>query len=779
MRIHHHWLLLLLFGSVGSVIAQDRTGGVQPGQSELIVPGLRLSTSLQRPNTPENQMPIFLEGRDMKTDGKDQVTLTGGAAVRRQDSVLKADQITYNKSTSEIDALGGARLVRDGNIITGPSIRFNIDKDTGQIEHPNFWMSNGGAGVGSTAEIYSRSRFSLTDVTYSGCPCPEPAWYIQSDRVDIDFDENEGVARNGVLYFKNVPILASPYLTFPVKKERKSGFLIPTFGGTSTTGFDYTQPYYINLAPNYDATVQLRAMTQRGAQLGGEFRYLNPGFSGQVAGTYLPRDLQTGTDRWLYSAQHFQSFGAGFWGNVNLNRVSDPNYFKDFSTIAVNQAPTVYLPNSGSTGWSNKYWNASATYLTWQTLQDANTLSLAAPQYNKVPELTFNGARLNFAGFDSQMDNTATWFQKPLGPNGQRLGPDGQRFMSYSQISYPIVRPGWYITPKIGLHMTQYETEWFQTSYGQPSNSRAVPIMSIDSGMTFERDASFFGKAATQTLEPRAYYLRVPYRDQNQFPVYDTTLADFNFSQAFQENIYAGWDRISNANQLTLALTTRWLDAESGFDRTSLSIAQRLYFEDQYVTLPGEVPRTDTKSEFLIGATSALTDTLSLGSTFQYNPYQSTWDRIQIGTRWRPKRLATLSASYRYQRPPPPGSTYQPQGQDQISLSFQWPITNKWYSVGRIDYSLLDQPSTLSKPGVTQAILGVEYKGDCCWTGRVVFQRFQVNVEKVNTAVFFQLELAGLGSLGSSPLGMLGKSIPGYENITSPIPNVSKFERYE
>ena len=256
-------------------------------------------------------------------------------------------------------------------------------------------------------------------------------------------------------------------------------------------------------------------------------------------------------------------------------------------------------------------------------------------------------------------------------------------------------------------------------------------------------------------------------------------MADFNFSQAFQENIYAGWDRISNANQLTLALTTRWLDAESGFDRTSLSIAQRLYFEDQYVTLPGEVPRTDTKSEFLIGATSALTDTLSLGSTFQYNPYQSTWDRIQIGTRWRPKRLATLSASYRYQRPPPPGSTYQPQGQDQISLSFQWPITNKWYSVGRIDYSLLDQPSTLSKPGVTQAILGVEYKGDCCWTGRVVFQRFQVNVEKVNTAVFFQLELAGLGSLGSSPLGMLGKSIPGYENITSPIPNVSKFERYE
>ena len=778
MRIHC-WLLLLLFGGVGPVLAQDRTDSAQPPKSELIVPGLKLSTSLQRPATPENQMPVFLEGQEMKTLDKDRVNLSGGAAVRRQDSVLKADSITYNKASAEVEAVGGARLIRDGNVITGPSIRFNIDKDTGKIDHPNFWMSNGGSGVGSTADIYSKSRFSVTDMTYSACPCPEPSWYIQSDKVDIDYDENEGIARNAVLYFKSVPILASPYLTFPVKKERKSGFLIPTFGITSNTGFDYTQPYYFNLAPNYDATVQLRAMTKRGAQLGGEFRYLGQGYSGQVAGTYLPRDMETGTDRWLYSAQHFQSFGAGFWGNVNLNRVSDPNYFKDFSTIAVNQAPTVYLPNSAATGWANKYWNASATYLTFQTLQDPNTLSLTVPQYNKVPEFTFNGARFNFAGLDMQMDNTATWFQKPLGQNGQRLGPDGQRFMSYSQLTYPIVRPGWYVTPKIGLHMTQYETEWFQNTYGQPSNSRVLPIMSVDTGMTFERDASFFGKSAIQTLEPRAYYLRVPYQNQDQFPVYDTTLADFNFSQIFYENIYAGWDRISNANQLTLALTTRWLDSDTGFDRTSLSIGQRLYFEDQYVTLPGEVPRTDTKSEFLIGATSALTDTLSLGTTLQYNPYQSNWDRVQVGARWRPKRLATLSASYRYQRPPPPGATYQPQGQEQVSLSFQWPLTNKWYSVGRVDYSLLDQPSTQSKPGVTQAILGLEYKGDCCWTGRVIFQRFQVNVEKVNTAVFFQLELAGLGSLGTSPMGMLGKSIPGYENITPPIPNVSKFERYE
>jgi LPS-assembly protein len=341
------------------------------------------------------------------------------------------------------------------------------------------------------------------------------------------------------------------------------------------------------------------------------------------------------------------------------------------------------------------------------------------------------------------------------------------------------------------MSLAQYQTNWYgleeRYGYGQPSNSRMLPIMSVDSGMTFERDATFFGKSALQTLEPRAYYLRVPYRDQSQFPVYDTTLADFSFSSAFQENIYAGSDRIANANQATFALTTRWLDANTGFERLQLGIAQQYYFEDQQVTLPGEVPRTNTRSQFLFGGNAALTDTLNLSSLVQYNPYASQISRAQVTTRWRPQRLATLAVSYRYQANPSPLSLYQPQGQNQVSTAFQWPLTKKWYSIGRVDYSLnnalapsiIDPNQMLAVPKVTQAVLGLEYKGDCCWSARVVFQRYVVSVDQTNTGVFFQLELGGLGNLGQNPMGVIGRSIPDYQPINPPIPGVSKFERYE
>jgi LPS-assembly protein len=309
--------------------------------------------------------------------------------------------------------------------------------------------------------------------------------------------------------------------------------------------------------------------------------------------------------------------------------------------------------------------------------------------------------------------------------------------------------------------------------------------MSLDTGLIFERDTSLFGKASIQTLEPRLYYLYVPYRDQSKMPVYDTSLADFSFSQAFEENIYTGgWDRISNANQLTAALTSRWLDANTGFERMSLAVAQRLYFADQKVTLPGETPRENVRSDFLVGASAALTDSLTTEVAAQYNPYDSNWSRGLVSARWSPQRLTTVALSYRYQRDPQPGVSYQPQGQNQVSLAVQWPFSKRWYGVGRVDYSLRSGSSstianTTEEPRVTQAIAGLEYKGDCCWVGRVVYQRYAVSAADTNSAVFLQLELTGLGSLGTDPMNLLNRSIPGYSRITPPVPTGTTFERYE
>jgi len=780
--------------------------------TSVTVPGLRLSSGLREPTQRGGDLPTFLEGTRANGESAGHVVLTGDAQVRRRDAVLKADRIDYAQETGELDATGNVRLRRDANLLTGSRLSYNVETETGSVDGAQFWLgANAGSGSAERIKLYSRSRMRLTKVIYTGCDCPEPAWEIRASRVDLDMDENEGVAKNGVLYFKGVPILASPYLTFPIRDARKSGLLVPTYGTTSSSGFEFSTPYYLNLAPNYDATITPRYLARRGVQAAGEFRYLGQNFQGEFSGTYLARDRQLGVKRWLYSSRHAQNLGAGFYADWNVSGTSDNDYFRDFSTLGLNEASTTYLAREGRLGWEGRYARGFARLYRSQTLFEDDALS-RIPQYDKMPEVVLAGARYDWHGLDVEVDGTATWFRPLIGEQqvgglwqDRRFGPDGQRMVLYPSVAWPIVRPGWYVKPKVGVHLAHYNTQWYAgnarntadyntqyaTIYGSPRDggvSRTQPIYSLDAGMTFERDAAFFGRAATQTLEPRLYYLRVPFRKQQGLPVYDTSLADFSFAQAFQENIYTGgWDRIANANQLTIGLTTRFLDAGSGAERFTLSGAQRLYFEDQRVSLLNEIPRESARSEYLVNATAALTDTLGVQAALQYNTYQSQWDRAMVGLRWKPQRLALISASYRYQRDaltrvntPVP---FAPRGQDQVSLAFQWPLTPRWYAVGRVDYSLRSNrqtgTTTPERRRVTQAIAGLEYKGDCCWTARAVFQRYAVDARKSNTAVFFQLELHGLGMLGTDPMQMLSRSIPGYESVTPPTRPATTFERYE
>ncbi|WP_025136686.1 LPS-assembly protein LptD [Achromobacter sp. DH1f] len=792
------WLILSAISVAGAAQAQGSQGSAPSSTSITAAPELRTSPGLRMHRLPDGNIPAYMEADTIEGDPDSDLTLTGAAQVRRIDGVIKGDRINYRKDTGDVDVQGNARMMRDGTLVTGPTAKFNVDKYSGEVEKPNFWLgATGGFAVADKADIFSKSQMRLHTVTYSGCACETPSWYIKANTVDIDFDENEGVARSGVLYFKDVPILASPYMTFPVKKERKSGFLVPTYGTTSKGGFDFSLPYYLNIAPNYDATIQPRYFSKRGLQLGGEFRYLGWGYNGSVYGAYLPNDNVSGENRWMYWWRHQQLLSNGFYADWDVAKVSDNDYFRDISQLGLNQASTTYLPQRARVGWASNYWSAYAQVYKYQTLQDPN--ALLTPPYDKEPELFLRGARYDWGGFDVEWTSTAVRFSQPL-LLGKRNGPNGDRLQTYPTVSYPIVRPGWFVVPKVGVNYTQYQTSWYNgdylglnagtanagTSVGYPrSQSRTVPIMSLDTGLIFERDTTLFGKASTQTLEPRLYYLRVPYRDQSKIPVYDTSLSDFSFSQAFEENIYTGgWDRISNANQLTAALTTRWLDASSGFERASLAVAQRLYFADQQVTLPGETPRENVRSDFLVGASAALTDTFTTDVAAQYNPYDNRWSRTLLSGRWSPQRLTTIALAYRYQRDPQTGVQYQPQGQNQISLAVQWPFTKRWYGVGRVDYSLRNGPSstvsgTTDSPRITQAIAGVEYKGDCCWVGRMVFQRYAVSATDANTALFFQLELTGLGSLGTDPMNLLNRSIPGYSNITPPVPTGTTFERYE
>ncbi|TAM87080.1 MAG: LPS-assembly protein LptD [Candidimonas sp.] len=743
-------------------------------------------------------MSVFLTADKIQTESNGEVVLTGSAEVRRIDSVVKGDRIDYQRNTGEVQVHGNGLIMRDASIVTGPSLRYNVNSKTGEVSDPNFWLgANAGSGKAAQADILDSQDMRLHDVVYAGCPCADPPWYIESPRVDLHFQENEGVAHNGVLYFKGVPLLASPYLSFPIRKERKSGFLIPTYGVSSNTGVELSLPYYLNLAPNYDATLTPRLMSKRGAQLGAEFRYLGANYHGELSGTYLPRDAITRDPRWMYIAQHYQDLGNGLNLSLDLRRVSDDNYFRDFSTFGLlNETTTSYLPSVATlTSGGHQYWYATLQSYTYQTLQDSTSTYLLPP-YDKLPELHFNASRYNWSGFDVQSDNYVTRFQSPVyrgalynSSYAQAYGvhtvPNGTRFLSYDTVAYPITRAGWYITPKAGLSLAQYNTNWYSIAADQgfpATQSRVLPIVSVDSGMTFERNTTLFGNDTVQTLEPRLYYLWVPYRNQSQIPIYDTALATFNFTQAFSDNIFSGWDRVANANQITAGLTSRWLDADTGFERLSLSAAQRYYFVDQRVTLPGETAdaRTARTSDYLVGMNAALTDKFNVQFNAQYNPHTHERDQLTTSFRWEPKRLATLSVGYRYERDPAqllnpavvnvPG--YVDNSRNQATVSGQWPITNKWYVMGRYDYSFQGSRNT-------QSIAGVEYKGDCCWTARVVFERYAVSSADVNSAVFFQLELSGLGSLGTDPMSLLRDRIIGYQPVTPPIPEKTSFERYE
>ena len=737
------------------------------------------------------------------SDNTNKITLTGDAQVRRTDAILKGDRIIYDRTTGEVEALGNARLLRDGTLVTGPGLKYNVDKKTGVIESPVFRMSDGGAGHADRAEMVDDNHVRLTNALYSACNCGEAQdrfWYVKSPNVDIYNDENEGIAEDGTLYIAGVPVFWSPYFTFPVRREKKTGVLVPTVGYTSRSGYDLMVPYFINLAPNYDMTLFPRYVSKRGPMLGAEFRYLQPSYSGQFSMDYMARDSQLGHKRWTYSWVHRQQLGevAGlnFGLNINLNRASDSDYFRDFTKIAINEADRTYLPQSVSLTFSGyDYWSGYLRMLKYQSLHD---FSGETPryyyQYNRMPEFMVRGQRFDWNGFDVSTQNTITKFEFPL-HEGKHRRWNGTRMVSYNQLSYPIVRPGWYVTPKVGLHLSQYNTDWYsyksQAGTQDKSISRVVPIFSVDAGMTFERETTLFGKPRIQTLEPRLYYLRIPHKNQAGIPLYDTSISQFNFGTAFSENRYVGgWDRINNANLLALGVTSRWLDEETGNERMAVQLAQRFYFDEQKVSLSNaERLREKSKSEFLANLSVGLTDTLNTETGIQFDTYEKKIAQTYASIRWFPKRLTSLSLTYRYQRDPfyqydgdgnvrvnakgePVPIAYQLPGKENLSIAGQWPLTDQLYAVGRYDYSLREKRST-------QSILGLEYKGDCCWTGRLVMQRYAVTREKSNSAIFLQVELTGLGAVGSDPMELLRDSIPGYQQVKNPEPAFSPFERYE
>jgi LPS-assembly protein len=528
-------------------------------------------------------------------------------------------------------------------------------------------------------------------------------------------------------------------MSFPLSDQRKTGFLPPTFGTSNRNGIELSTPYYINIAPNRDLTLYPRMISQRGLQLGAHARYLGDDYSGQTRVEGLMNDTQTGQSRGALTMLHSQRLAPSLSFNANLNMASDDQYPNDFPHSITNSRQRL-LARDLSLNYAQPYWNMLARTSSYQVLQDP--LAPIGLPYDRLPQISLNAARQELGGFDISMKSDFTRFYHPTLVRGDRsvINP---------RVSYPILAPGYFIAPSLSVHATSYNLT--NQAPDQPTTlTRTLPTLSLDSGLVFERDASFMGRPATQTLEPRLFYTYTPYKDQSKFPIFDTALAEFSFAQIFSENRYVGNDRITDSNQLTAAVVSRFIE-EDGVERLRLALGQRFYFNQQRVA--GNASNAENKSDLLAAMSGQVTPTLMLDAGIQYSQSQGKTNASSLGVRWLPGPQQVFNLQYKRD---------VPTAIDLVNVSTQWPITRRFYGVGRVNYSVLEKK-------VSESLFGVEYKADC-WIFRVVAQRTPTATNVATSSLFFQLELNGLSSLGSNPYRALRNNIPGYNRLSESEP---------
>lgn len=693
----------------------------------------------------------------------------GDAELQRDDTVLTADRVTYREPVDEAVAEGNVVLRAGQDTITGPKATLVIGESTGQFETPAYTLTRdraptaagesarpvSGSGSADVLRLEGENQYRLKNATWSTCQASDPDWYIKARELELDYDRQVGTAQGGSIVFQDVPIFWMPWAEFPLSGQRQSGLLPPTFGSSNKTGADLAVPYYWNIAPNYDATITPRLMSRRGMQLGGEFRYLNETYRGESRVEWMAKDNLTGEERRLASIQHEQRISPQLYGSLDFNSVSDDSYFEDLSSrIAV--ASQVHLLRQGSLYYSSgSWWNASALVQSYQTL-NPDPDSITATPYRRVPQLLFNGYRPGLPGglvFD--LDAEYVRFAHP-----DKAYAEADRLTAYPQMSLPMQGAAWFLTPKAGFHASSYEIDRPTADAGKPDSiSRNVPILSFDGGLFFERETSWFGTDFVQTLEPRLFYLRVPKRDQRDIPLFDTTLYTQSFAEIFSENRFSGGDRIGDANDLTAAVTTRLIDPETGAERLRALIGQRYYFSDQEVGLfeGQELIQAGGRTDVLAGLGGKVTQHVSVDSYLQYDTGEGQTERFNATMRYQPAYAKALNVSYRYGRNV---VGYGGElGLEDLDVSAQWPIGRGWYGVGRVTRSLKESR-------VTEAIGGLEYDGGC-WAFRVAVHRFAIERDDVSQAIYVQLELNDLAGIGSNPLSLLTRSVPGYGKINA------------
>ena len=762
---------------------------------------LRTSPLLEEVISPrqDKQGAIHLSGQRMTVRPDLDVVIEGQASIRKPGMSIQAGRLSFDQSQDLVEASGQVRLHRAGSLFVGPQLKLQVDSFQGFLDQPSFELYNSGAhGQAAQMAFIDNTRAVVRQANYTTCkriPGPDwlPEWVLKATRLTIDEEESTVQAEGVQLRFQDVPILAIPSVTFPMNNDRKSGLLPPVVGISSNNGVEVSQPYYFDIAPNRDATVTTHLMSKRGVAVDTGFRYLEKDYSGQARLNLMPTDTLSDRARWGWSSQHNASIDTGLdgWGRVglglNLNRVSDDNYWRDFKSSGQVLTQRL-LPSTGFLRWGQGDFSMSAQVQRWQTLQDIN--SPITPPYDRAPQIGMRYGQWNADGLDWSVQADTTRFEAnydriPIDSIAKR--PDlrnGERSFVLAQVSRPWIRPWGFVTPKLQLHATRYQLDQ-PLDNGIRHASRVLPTLSIDTGLVYERDSQWFGRSLTQTLEPRVFYARTPYKDQSYLPVYDSGATDFNLSTIYSESSYVGHDRLIDNDALTLGVTSRFFDVDSGAEMLRVGMAQRIRFSDQQVVLPDQTSAQSGLSDLLLGAGVRWDDRWALDGTVQVNNQTNRASRTTLQGRYSPSPYRVLNAAYRLNR----------DISEQVDVGWQWPVSDllgrsdmtaenawtrtpgqglgpdRWYSVGRLNFSL-------TEGRLVDSLLGFEYDGGC-WIGRIAFERIQSTVTTATSRLLFQLEFIGLARVGASPLNALRNNIPRYMSLRDNAVQQSRFQHYE
>ncbi len=741
-----------------------------------------------------------LSAQTITSTDENHYRLDGNVRLQRMDQLLQADTLTYATDSTDYDARGHVRMQDRSILMSADRAHGNAHADATYLDNIRYQLlTSRGNGTAAAANMTDPDHGKLSQGTYSTCDPDDRRWYLRSNNMELDQTVNRGYAHDVTLYYDDVPFFWFPYLRFPLNNQRESGFLFPQISYTDRRGLVLGAPYYLNLAPNYDATIDPRYSTRRGAMLDGQFRYLDHTSKAQIDFSFVPHDNEVDDEiaRYLAAAQSGQTqlaspldiphqrwaarirdtsvFSEHWAATVNINRVSDQQYFQDFGDN-LTTAATALLGSSAYLNGRGSWWTASFGADTSQLTQP--TLSQAVEPYQRLPRATFQGEHSLLGDLDWGLNAEYVNFHKGTfqvlskAPDTfRRVDPlNAQRVDLYPYLAYPVEAAGYFIRPELGVRYTAYElrnvtgylaTNPGATAFNNRSPTRTVPIFSLDMGMIFDRDASYFGRAFTQTLEPRLYYLRVPYRDQRDLPIFDSQLPSFDFPGLFRSNSFVGADRQSNANNLTLALTSRLIDRDSGDELLSASIGQIRYFDPQRVQLPGRPEVDFSGSDYVLSLDLRLNDRWELRWDQQYNPNSRILDprTRALVENFHHTDLSAVSVEHRFGSEGAINFAYRFRRGllEQVDTNALIPLNERWSLVGRYYYSLMDKR-------LLEAFAGFEYDS-CCVALRLLARRYINSIGQVHadTGVYFEVEFKGLGSTGSRTENFLRRAILGYQ----------------